>query len=131
MCGRYVLTVPRRKIARAFSVPEPLLPFDIEPRYNIAPTQSVLAVRQPEPDANREGVLLKWGLVPPWAKDPNVGVKHINARSETAAEKPSFRHGNNPGWESCFRPGTIRSRPGSDSTLSKPPYVRRSGCWWP
>jgi putative SOS response-associated peptidase YedK len=84
--------VPKRKIARTFAVPEPRLPFDIEPRYNIAPTQPALAVRQPEPDADREAVLLKWGLVPPWARDPKVGVKHINARSETVADRLAFRY---------------------------------------
>ncbi|HEX8355517.1 MAG TPA: SOS response-associated peptidase, partial [Pyrinomonadaceae bacterium] len=58
-------------------------------RYNIAPTQEVLAVRE-SPDG-REMTLYKWGLVPAWAKDASVGAKLINARSETVTEKPSFR----------------------------------------
>jgi putative SOS response-associated peptidase YedK len=57
--------------------------------YNIAPSQSVAAVRAAE-DGN-ELVLLKWGLIPSWSKDPKIGYKLTNARSETAAEKPSFR----------------------------------------
>src|SRR5262245_40937700 len=90
MCGRFTLRVPKRQVVKRFAVPEPLLPFD-EPRYNIAPSQSVLAIRQPEPDADREGVQLKWGLVPSWAKDLKAGWKHINARCETVASKPAFR----------------------------------------
>lgn len=59
------------------------------PRFNVAPTQSVAAIRQT--DQRRELVLLRWGLVPAWAKDIAIGNKMINARAETVAEKPAFR----------------------------------------
>jgi putative SOS response-associated peptidase YedK len=80
-----------------FNLPE--IP-DVPPRYNIAPTQLVAAVRvaaQAEASptrgaaAVRELALLHWGLIPFWAKDPKIGARMINARSETVAEKPSFR----------------------------------------
>jgi putative SOS response-associated peptidase YedK len=63
----------------------------LKPRYNIAPTQPVVGVRVPESGAPRELAVFTWGLVPFWAKDPKIGSRMINARSETAAEKPSFR----------------------------------------
>jgi putative SOS response-associated peptidase YedK len=62
---------------------------DLEPRYNIAPTQDVAVVRQE--GSTRALALLRWGLVPSWSKDPTIGARMINARAETAAEKPAFR----------------------------------------
>lgn len=88
MCGRFTLTDPNADIAVQFGLPD--IP-DIRPRYNVAPTQPVAAVRVKAGDENRELVMLHWGLIPFWAKDPNIGARMINARSETAAEKPSFR----------------------------------------
>ena len=64
---------------------------DFSPRYNIAPTQMVLAVRRPAGSLSPELVPLKWGLVPSWAEDLSIGNRMINARSETAAQKPAFR----------------------------------------
>lgn len=61
----------------------------LEPRYNIAPTQQILGVSE---EAGRVARLFRWGLIPFWAKDASIGNKLINARSETIAEKPSFRH---------------------------------------
>ena len=86
MCGRYAQRTDPKRLAKEFKVAE--VP-GVEPRYNIAPTQEVLAVRE-SPDG-REMTLYKWGLVPSWAKDASVGAKLINARSETVTEKPSFR----------------------------------------
>jgi putative SOS response-associated peptidase YedK len=63
---------------------------DLSPRYNIAPTQKVAAVR-PAVQGGRELVLLRWGLIPSWAGDPSIGSRLLNARAETVAEKPSFR----------------------------------------
>jgi len=64
----------------------------LAPRYNIAPTQLVICVRPLITDPlMREAVLLKWGLIPFWAKDASIGSRMINARSETVAEKPAFR----------------------------------------
>jgi putative SOS response-associated peptidase YedK len=88
MCGRFTLTDPDANIAVQFGLPE--IP-DMQPRYNIAPTQPVAAVRLKAGDKTREMVMLNWGLIPSWAKDPKIGSRMINARSETAAQKPSFR----------------------------------------
>jgi len=86
MCGRFTLAASAEQLATQFQLtgaPE------LAPRYNIAPTQPVAAVRAC--DAGRELALLRWGLVPSWAKDLSMGAKLINARAETAAEKPAFR----------------------------------------
>jgi putative SOS response-associated peptidase YedK len=88
MCGRFTLTDPDADLAVQFNLPE--VP-DMEPRYNIAPTQPVAAVRVAAESQAQELALLHWGLIPFWAKDPKIGARMINARSETAAEKPSFR----------------------------------------
>ncbi len=62
------------------------------PRYNIAPTQEIAALRAGGEKGSRSLVALRWGLIPSWAKDPNIGNRMINARAETVAEKPSFRN---------------------------------------
>ena len=87
MCGRYTLRTPVETLAEEFGISDPLP--EIPTRYNIAPTQEVAAVL--EEDEERKLEMLRWGLIPSWADDPAVGNKMINARSETAAEKPSFR----------------------------------------
>lgn len=87
MCGRYTLNQSGETLAQTFSVSDPP---PVEPRFNIAPTQPVLAVVEGQM-ANREFRYLQWGLVPSWAKDPKMGARMINARAETVAEKPSFR----------------------------------------
>lgn len=86
MCGRFAQRTPTKTLVKEFQVND--MP-DIEPRYNIAPTQDILSIRQI--DDGREAAMLKWGLVPSWAKDVSTGAKLINARSETVTEKPSFR----------------------------------------
>jgi putative SOS response-associated peptidase YedK len=88
VCGRYTLATPDHQAIRArFPVGESI---EIRQRYNIAPTDKVLTVTTDKHGAPR-GELLRWGLVPSWAKDPSIGSKLINARVETAAEKPAFR----------------------------------------
>ncbi|MDQ3864253.1 MAG: SOS response-associated peptidase [Actinomycetota bacterium] len=87
MCGRYTLSTPAGRLAEEFRVDEGAV--EIPPSYNIAPTQEVAAVLA-EGDRRRLE-MLRWGLVPSWADDPEIGARMINARSETAAEKPSFR----------------------------------------
>ena len=87
MCGRFTLAVPAADVAEVLEVSE--LP-DLEPRFNIAPSQPVLAGRL-NSVGQREAVYLKWGLVPRWADDPKIGYQLINARAETIATKPSFR----------------------------------------
>ena len=87
MCGRFSQSLTAEAIAEAFHLTE--VP-DWQPRYNIAPTQTILAVAMIE-SGGRQSKPLRWGLIPSWAKDPAIGAKLINARSETVAEKPSFR----------------------------------------
>jgi putative SOS response-associated peptidase YedK len=87
MCGRFTLTTPAQAVHQLF----PLFDLAEEPaRYNIAPTQGILAVRA-GPDGKPELAHLRWGLVPAWADDPAIGNRLINARAETAASKPAFR----------------------------------------
>ena len=88
MCGRFTLVAPGDAIAELFNLAEAP---DISPRYNIAPTQPVAGIRISQADKARELTYFHWGLIPRWAKDPTIGSRMINARSETAAEKPSFR----------------------------------------
>jgi putative SOS response-associated peptidase YedK len=89
MCGRFTLFEPDKVLAKAFGVsgfpPRSL-------RYNIAPSQPIAAVRAVPAGSGRELALLRWGLIPSWSKDPAIGNRLINARAETAKEKPSFRN---------------------------------------
>lgn len=87
MCGRFAFYSPAEATTALFSADGDLI---VEPRYNIAPTQTVAAIRRNEVQQN-EWVGLRWGLIPRWAKDPTIGNRMINARSETVAEKPSYR----------------------------------------
>ena len=87
MCGRFTLRTPAHRLAEAFGVRE--LP-NLRPRYNIAPSQDVVAIRAAD-DGTRELVSLRWGLIPFWAKEAAIGNRMINARAETVAEKPAFR----------------------------------------
>jgi putative SOS response-associated peptidase YedK len=88
MCGRFTLTEPDADLAVQFNLPQ--LP-DVQPRYNIAPTQLVAAVRLDTRSGQRELVMFRWGLIPSWAQDAAIGARMINARAETAADKPAFR----------------------------------------
>ncbi len=87
MCGRFTLRSPPHVLAQQGDCQ---LPPDLPPRFNIAPTQSVAAIRIGR-GGQRECVLLRWGLIPSWAHDPRIGARLINARAETVAEKPAFR----------------------------------------
>ena len=92
MCGRFAFYSPSEATAALFGVDGVLAP-DVagnESRYNIAPTQFVAAIRDNN-EQRRELVMLRWGLVPFWAKNPAIGNRMINARAETVAEKPSYR----------------------------------------
>src|SRR5215510_10271917 len=88
MCGRYTLRVSPAELAEIFGVLETI---EWSPRYNIAPTQTVAAVRPKDQGDGRELALLKWGLIPFWAKDVKIASSLINARAETVATKPAFR----------------------------------------
>ncbi|MDU0339418.1 SOS response-associated peptidase [Bosea rubneri] len=86
MCGRYAVTLPPEAMRQAFAYREqPNFP----PRYNIAPTQPVPVVRLEQ--GTRQFILMRWGFIPGWVKDPKDFPLVINIRSESAAEKPSFR----------------------------------------
>ena len=104
MCGRFTLTTTSSELAEVFELEEPDAAdggasgggedgeggqLDLHPRYNIAPTQPVLAVRAA--GGGREVVPLHWGLIPSWAKERSVGARMINARCESAADKPAYR----------------------------------------
>ncbi len=86
MCGRFTLSTPAAKLMELFQLTE--FP-RMDPHYNIAPTSLVACIRQSQ--QQRQALTMRWGLVPSWAKDIKIGNRMINARSETAAEKPSFR----------------------------------------
>jgi putative SOS response-associated peptidase YedK len=109
MCGRYASARKRIELLEEFSVQRDKVPEPLAPDYNVAPTKSVYAVltrpvraEEGEPEA-REGAggrdaraerqlrVVRWGLVPFWAKDPKIGSRMINARVETVADKPAFR----------------------------------------
>ena len=89
MCGRFILFSSAEAIAQILEVD---VPSEIIPSYNIAPSQTVNAVVQMPDLSKRILHNYRWGLIPSWAKDPAIGFKLINARSETASEKPSFRY---------------------------------------
>jgi putative SOS response-associated peptidase YedK len=86
MCGRFTLTSNLDDLQGRFGFVAG--PLDDLPRYNVAPTQQVLAVVN---DGQRRAELLRWGLIPFWAKDPKIGYRMINAVGETLATKPAFR----------------------------------------
>lgn len=88
MCGRYNLRATPQQLAEFFALlREPAW----EPRYNIAPTQLIGAVRRLTADGPREWTTLRWGLIPSWSKDASGASHMINARAETVADKPAFR----------------------------------------
>ncbi len=123
MCGRFTLETDREDLIEAFG--DLLWPERLEPRYNIAPTQPVLAITN---TGERAAGFLQWGLIPSWAKDPAIGNRMINARAETLAEKPSFR--NALRRRRCLIPadGFYEWRPEPGNRLKTPMYIRlRSG----
>jgi putative SOS response-associated peptidase YedK len=87
MCGRFALWTLPGTITRYFKINVSL---DIQPRYNIAPGQEILAVCQTN-NAKKHPVLLRWGLIPKWAKEESMGYKMINARAESVYEKPAYK----------------------------------------
>lgn len=88
MCGRYRLSRRKEVLAEHFDTDFDDL--DWEPRYNIAPTQPVPVIRRLADGPIRQTAMMRWGLIPSWALDSNIGTRAINARSESAAGKPSF-----------------------------------------
>jgi putative SOS response-associated peptidase YedK len=86
MCGRFSLAVDQKTLAETFTEFE--IPAELGPRYNIAPSQPVAVVAN---NGQNKVEFFQWGLIPSWAKDPQIGQRMINARAETLAEKPSFK----------------------------------------
>lgn len=88
MCGRYTVSAPPEILADLFELGQiPLFP----PRFNLAPTQEAPIVRVPAPGEPRRLDLVRWGLIPAWAKEAAIGNRMINARADGVAEKPAFR----------------------------------------
>jgi|APTNR8051073442_1049403.scaffolds.fasta_scaffold17477_2 putative SOS response-associated peptidase YedK len=90
MCGRYTQLMPWSELVRLYGITDPGPAINLPPRYNVAPTQEVPIVRKTA-DGGRDLSLVRWGLVPSWAKDVTIGAKMINARAETVEKLPSFR----------------------------------------
>ncbi len=91
MCGRFTLACNPELLGKMFH--DPQLRLEFSPRYNIAPTQDVAVIANTPDDGDVQKVeFFHWGLIPSWAKDPKIGSRMINARSETLTEKPSFRN---------------------------------------
>lgn len=88
MCGRFALTTSSGELLLHFGLEGA---YQATPRYNVAPSQPILAVREVDASGIRELTALRWGLIPSWADDPAIGNRLINARGETVAEKPAFR----------------------------------------
>ena len=87
MCGRYaIVLVGDGTLQRRFSLEESL--DDPQPRFNVAPTQTLPVITRNSPNRVE---MMRWGLIPSWAKDASIGSRMINARAETVAEKPAFR----------------------------------------
>jgi putative SOS response-associated peptidase YedK len=87
MCGRFTLSYKSKELQLELGLPETQL--DWQPRYNIAPSQAIASILSAD---TKKMEFLRWGLVPGWAKDIEIGNRLINARSETIMEKPSFRN---------------------------------------
>ena len=87
MCGRFTLHMPWSELVKLYRVHDRP---NLKPRYNIAPTQDVLAIRL-DKEGQQEAAQLRWGLIPFWAKDEKISYSKINARAETVAKKPAFR----------------------------------------
>jgi putative SOS response-associated peptidase YedK len=86
MCGRFILKAPFSELVRLYRITNNL---NLEARYNVPPTEDIVVVRSQ--DGHRTLDMLRWGLVPYWAKDIKIGYSLINAKAETVAEKPAFR----------------------------------------
>lgn len=116
MCGRYTLAEPG-KVAERFNAEA--ADVALRASYNVAPGQSLPVITRNSPNKVE---VMKWGLVPSWAKDPKIGYKMINARGETVAEKPSFRSAFKS--RRCLIPSTGYYEWKKDGTLKQPWFYR-------
>ena len=114
MCGRFTLTVDPAELQEAFA--DYSFPSNFAARYNIVPSQPVLAIPN---DGRNAADFFVWGLIPSWSKDPAIGGRLINARGETIAEKPSFRSGFK--YKRCLIPADgfyeWKSQPGTKTKI--------------
>ena len=128
MCGRYTSITPVTDLARYVGVDEVSAedadPRYADPRYNVAPTEEVPAVAVS--GGRRTLGMLRWGLVPPWADDPRVGSRMINARSESVLDKPAFRRAYSR--RRCLMPadGFYEWRVEADGSGRRPWYFRHT-----
>lgn len=127
MCGRYAASRSAADLVEEFGVAVAHVGEGLEADYNVAPTKDVYAVLErtpkdePQAPPQRELRVVRWGLVPSWAKDPSIGNRLINARAETVAEKPSFRKAF--AARRCLLPadGFYEWRPMSDEASTRRP----------
>jgi putative SOS response-associated peptidase YedK len=117
VCGRFVTDIPPEELAKIFGLVEAP---KLEPRFNVAPTQLSAVVRN-QGDRNRLD-LLKWGFVPGWSKDLSFGSHLINARSESVAEKPVFRHAIK--YRRCIIPASGFYEWSHSGSRKQPYYIR-------
>src|SRR5512146_1357088 len=121
MCGRYTITINPETVQQDLGVVA--MPDDYTPRYNVAPTQPVAVVADA---ASRKAEWMRWGLIPSWAKDPEIGSRLINARSETLTEKPSFKNAFNKRRCLVLADGFYEWKKGAGpGGRSQPYYFRR------
>ena len=139
MCGRYTSVTPVAALARYFDV-DRVAADDLGARYNVAPTSEVYAVARPGSTTTLGS--LRWGLIPPWAEDPRIGARMINARAESIAERPAFRQAF--ARRRCLIPadGFYEWHVEPGSPTRRPWYIRRRDglplafaglweSWWP
>ena len=120
MCGRFTLFESSAVLSTEFSVP---ITFKLTPRYNVAPSQPVLAVRVSPETKKRDASWFRWGLVPRWAKDDSIGYGMINARAETVTEKPGFRDAFR--HRRCLVPASGFYEWKKEARRKQPYYIRR------
>lgn len=122
MCGRFALSAKTSDIEKL--VNKNPIKLNISPRYNIAPTQSVLAITSKDPD---NFTFTRWGLIPYWAKDMTIGSSLINARAETLEEKPSFRNSFKKKRCLIFADGYYEWKALKGSKIKVPYFVSNNG----
>jgi putative SOS response-associated peptidase YedK len=122
MCGRFVSARKRLELLEAFAATRDTVSSDKEPDYNVAPTKRIYTVLEHQDE--RELRLVRWGLVPSWAKDVKIGSRMINARSETVAAKPSFRAAF--ARRRCLIPADGYYEWMTEDKVKQPYYIRRT-----
>ncbi len=122
MCGRYTITISADRAREDLKIVD--MPQDYQPRHNVAPTQPVVVVTSAE---ERKAVWMKWGLIPFWARDPTIGSRLINARSETVSEKPAFKYAFTKRRCLVLADGFFEWKKGAGPKRRSQPYYFRRG----